>query len=121
MRGGKHRFEAKRLSERPNVTDPDVRVLLRLNGGSLAHFERAAGRASLAVEGSWPLVWHDRAGPDTRQPSRKRLIRFSEYVKVNAKVSRRCTCFSCVGPMGDEPCRFRRKERRGGQSGRQHA
>ena len=40
------------LPERPTVTAPDgsdVRVLLRLAGGSMAHFELAPGRCSQAV------------------------------------------------------------------------
>ena len=46
------RFETKRLPERPDVPAPDgsdVRILLALKGGSLAHFELAAGRTSRAV------------------------------------------------------------------------
>jgi mannose-6-phosphate isomerase-like protein (cupin superfamily) len=46
------RFETQRLPERPDVTAPDgsdVRILLALKGGSLAHFELAAGRTSQAV------------------------------------------------------------------------
>lgn len=46
------RFETQRLPERPDVTAPDdsdVRILLALKGGSLAHFELAPGRASAAV------------------------------------------------------------------------
>lgn len=46
------RFETKRLPATSDVTAPDgsdVRVLLALKGGSLAHFELAAGRTSRAV------------------------------------------------------------------------
>ncbi len=45
-------FETKRLPERPDAVAPDgsdVRVLLALAGGSMAHFELAAGRTSAAV------------------------------------------------------------------------
>ena len=45
-------FETKRLPERADVVAPDgsdVRVLLALAGGSMAHFELAAGRTSVAV------------------------------------------------------------------------
>ena len=45
-------FETMRLPQEPTVTAPDgsdVRVLLALAGGSMAHFELAAGRTSLAV------------------------------------------------------------------------
>jgi mannose-6-phosphate isomerase-like protein (cupin superfamily) len=42
-----------RLSAAPTVVAPDgsdVRVLLRLDGGSMAHFELGAGRVSRAIE-----------------------------------------------------------------------
>lgn len=45
-------FSTKYLPEYPDVTAPDgsdVRVLLALSGGSMAHFELASGRTSLAV------------------------------------------------------------------------
>ena len=45
-------FATMDLPERPTVTAPDgsdVRVLLRLAGGSMAHFELAPGRCSQAV------------------------------------------------------------------------
>jgi mannose-6-phosphate isomerase-like protein (cupin superfamily) len=46
------RFETKRLPADPDVAAPDgslVRVLLRLDGGSMAHFELAPGLASIPV------------------------------------------------------------------------
>ena len=46
------RFETKRLPERPDVTAPDgsdVRILLGLKGGGMAHFGLAAGQTSQAV------------------------------------------------------------------------
>jgi len=45
-------FQTKRLLARPDVVAPDgsdVRVLLGLDGGTVAHFELAPGRVSLAV------------------------------------------------------------------------
>jgi mannose-6-phosphate isomerase-like protein (cupin superfamily) len=45
-------FETRSLPLRPDVQAPDgsdVRILLRLDGGSMAHFELAAGRTSIAV------------------------------------------------------------------------
>ena len=45
-------FETKALSFEPDVTAPDgseVRILLSLAGGSMAHFELAAGKISIAV------------------------------------------------------------------------
>ena len=46
------RFDTRQLPDAPDVTAPDgsdVRVLLRLGRGSMAHFELAAGRVSRAV------------------------------------------------------------------------
>jgi mannose-6-phosphate isomerase-like protein (cupin superfamily) len=46
------RFETMRLPARPDAAAPDgsdVRVLVRLPRGSMAHFELAAGRTSRAV------------------------------------------------------------------------
>ena len=46
------KFQSKRLPDRPDVVAPDgsdVRVLLGLKGGGMAHFELAPGRASVAV------------------------------------------------------------------------
>lgn len=45
-------WETKRLPARPDVVAPDgsdVRMLLRLAGGSMAHFELGPGRTSVAV------------------------------------------------------------------------
>jgi len=46
------RFEAKSLPAMPDVTAPDgsqVRILLALRGGSMAHFELSPGETSKAV------------------------------------------------------------------------
>jgi mannose-6-phosphate isomerase-like protein (cupin superfamily) len=46
------RFETKFLPNEPTTTAPDgsdVRVLLALSGGGMAHFELAAGQVSIAV------------------------------------------------------------------------
>lgn len=46
------RYETRRLPATPDVIAPDgsaVRILLRLRGGSFAHFELAAGETSTAV------------------------------------------------------------------------
>lgn len=48
----KRDFETKRLPARRDAIAPDgseVRVLLRLTGGGMAHYELAAGQTSLAV------------------------------------------------------------------------
>ncbi|HVN14487.1 MAG TPA: hypothetical protein VMT73_02010 [Anaerolineales bacterium] len=45
-------FETKIISENPDVIAPDgsdVRILLSLSGGSMAHFSLAAGKTSVAV------------------------------------------------------------------------
>jgi len=45
-------FGTRLLPAQPDVTAPDgsdVRILLSLRGGSMAHFELAAGKTSLAV------------------------------------------------------------------------
>jgi mannose-6-phosphate isomerase-like protein (cupin superfamily) len=45
-------WETKRLPERPDVVAPDgsdVRILLGLAGGTMAHFELAPGETSIAV------------------------------------------------------------------------
>lgn len=45
-------FSTKHLPAQPDVTAPDgsdVRILLALSGGSMAHFELAPGQTSLAV------------------------------------------------------------------------
>jgi mannose-6-phosphate isomerase-like protein (cupin superfamily) len=47
-----NRFDTRRLPAEPDVVAPDgsdVRVLLRLEGGSMAHFELAPGRVSDAI------------------------------------------------------------------------
>ena len=46
------RFDTKPLPPTPDVAAPDgsqVRILLRLDGGSMAHFELAPGRTSIPV------------------------------------------------------------------------
>ena len=46
------RFATKQLPKEPDVAAPDgsqVRILLRLDGGSMAHFKLAPGLVSIAV------------------------------------------------------------------------
>ena len=50
--GHMQRFETKQLPARPDVTAPDgsdVRLLLGLGGGAMAHFELPPGQTSIAV------------------------------------------------------------------------
>lgn len=60
------RFETMRLPGQPDALAPDgsnVRVLLRLGGGSMAHFELAAGRTSRAVaHRTVDEIWHVHSG-----------------------------------------------------------
>lgn len=76
-------FETKRLPEKPDVVAPDgsdVRVLLGLRGGGLAHFELAPGRTSQAVmhrtvEEIWYFVsgcgemWREQGGREETVPA----------------------------------------------------
>lgn len=59
-------FASMRLPHEPTVLAPDgseVRVLLRLNGGSMAHFEIGAGKTSRAVRHrTVEEVWYILAG-----------------------------------------------------------
>ncbi len=56
------KFETKSLPEVADITAPDgsnVRILLSLQGGSMAHFELAAERTSRAVaHKSVEEIWH---------------------------------------------------------------
>ena len=52
MTGTESKFETKRLPAAPTAVAPDgsdVRVLLELRGGGLAHFELGPGETSVAV------------------------------------------------------------------------
>jgi mannose-6-phosphate isomerase-like protein (cupin superfamily) len=55
-------FETMTLPDMPDVIAPDgskVRVLLRVEGGSMAHFELGAGRVSIAVQHrTVEELWH---------------------------------------------------------------
>jgi len=61
-----HPFATKPLPSSPDVRAPDgsaVRILLAMQGGSMAHFELAAGQTSLAVvHRSVEEVWFILAG-----------------------------------------------------------
>jgi mannose-6-phosphate isomerase-like protein (cupin superfamily) len=60
------RFETMRLPDQPDAIALDgcnVRVLLRLPGGSMAHFELAAGRTSRAVaHHAVDEIWYIQSG-----------------------------------------------------------
>jgi mannose-6-phosphate isomerase-like protein (cupin superfamily) len=81
-------FETKRLPPRPDVVAPDgsdVRILLRLAGGSLAHFQLAPGRTSRAVaHRTVEEIWYFLAG---RGEMWRRLGDRDEVVTVEAGVA----------------------------------
>ena len=70
------KFETKDLPQEPDAVAPDgsaVRILLRLAGGSMAHFELQPGQTSRAVEhrtvdeiwffvSGWGELWREQAG-----------------------------------------------------------
>jgi mannose-6-phosphate isomerase-like protein (cupin superfamily) len=75
-------FDTKRLPETPDVTAPDgsnVRVLLALAGGSMAHFELAPGLVSIPVaHRTVEEVWYILGGRG------EMWRREGEYVEVTA-------------------------------------
>ena len=80
-------FRTMRLPEEPDVVAPDgsdVRVLLALPGGSMAHFELAAGRTSIAVaHRTVEELWYFLGG---RGEMWRRLGEREEVVTVEAGV-----------------------------------
>jgi len=81
-------FETKRLSALPDVVAPDgsdVRLLLRLAGGSMAHFELPPGRTSTAVtHRSVEEIWFFLSGRG--EMWRKQLDMAEQIVPVEAGV-----------------------------------
>ncbi len=84
---GRKMFETKRISTTPDVTAPDgsdVRILLSLNGGSMAHFELAPGRISLAVaHKTVEEIWYFLEGEGEMW---RKLGRQEEVVNVQAGI-----------------------------------
>jgi mannose-6-phosphate isomerase-like protein (cupin superfamily) len=76
------RFDTKQLPDAPDATAPDgsdVRVLLRLGRGSMAHFELAAGRVSGAVaHHAVDELWYIVAGQGHMWRSRIRRFRYGQ-------------------------------------------
>ena len=74
-------FDTKRLGVAPDEAAPDgsdVRILLALNGGSMAHFELGPGRTSIAVahrtvEEVW-LVLNGRGEMWRKQGDREEVV-----------------------------------------------
>jgi mannose-6-phosphate isomerase-like protein (cupin superfamily) len=85
--GPRDRFETTRLPERPDLVAPDgsdVRVLLEVGGGGLAHFELAPGRTSIAVtHRTVEEIWYFLRG---RGEMWRRRGRLEEIVAVSAGV-----------------------------------
>ena len=74
-------FDTMRLPDAPDAVAPDgsdVRVLLRLGGGSMAHFELAAGRVSRAVaHRTVDEIWYVLSGSGQmwrRQADRQEMV-----------------------------------------------
>ncbi|MFM7844805.1 MAG: cupin domain-containing protein [Planctomycetota bacterium] len=63
------RFDTLPLPAQPTIVAPDgsdVRVLLQLSGGSMAHFELAAGRVSAAIKHrTVEEIWYILSGEGT--------------------------------------------------------
>lgn len=80
-------FSTKRLPARPDAVAPDggdVRVLLELRGGSVAHFEFAPGQTSIAVaHRTVEEIWYFVNG---RGEMWRRLIDREEVVPVDPGV-----------------------------------
>jgi mannose-6-phosphate isomerase-like protein (cupin superfamily) len=80
-------FETRQLPVEPDVTAPDgsdVRILLRLTGGSMAHFELAPGQVSLAVaHRTVEEIWYILSGSGEMW---RRLGDLEEVVQLTAGV-----------------------------------
>lgn len=97
-------FHTKLLPDRPDLTAPDgsdVRILLQLGGGSMAHFELAEGRASRAVAHHHvDEMWYFLDGLGVMW---RKLDRQEETVRVEAGVCLTIPCgthfqFRSLGP-----------------------
>lgn len=99
-------FETMRLPDRPDVTAPDgslVRVLLALEGGSMAHFELRPGFTSKAVahrtvEELW-FVLTGRGEMWRRQDGREEVVPLASQTCLSIP---RGTAFQ-FRCLGDEP------------------
>ena len=99
-------MQTKRLPDRPDVVAPDgsdVRVLLALAGGSMAHFELAAGQTSVAVRHrTVEEVWYFLRGRGElwrRLEGREALVEVGPDVSITIPVG---TEFQ-LRSLGDEP------------------
>ena len=101
-------FSSKLLSEFPEIKAPDgsdVRLLLKLPGGSMAHFELGAGRVSRAIaHRTVDEIWYFIDGLGVLW---RKLNDFEETVRVEAGV---CITIPCgtkfqVRSLGPAPLR----------------
>lgn len=97
-------FATKRLPEQPDVTAPDgsdVRILLSLDGGSMAHFELAPGEVSTAVtHRTVEEIWYVVAGFGQmwrRQGGRPRVTDLSAGTCITIPQGTAFQ-FRCTGP-----------------------
>jgi mannose-6-phosphate isomerase-like protein (cupin superfamily) len=97
-------FETLALPSRPDARAPDgadVRVLLRLAGGSLAHFELGAGRVSRAVtHRTVEEIWYVLAGRGEmwrRQDGRAEIVALEAGVCLTIPVGTHFQ-FRSLGP-----------------------
>ena len=101
-------FDSKKLPARPDVSAPDgsdVRILLALAGGSMAHFELPPGQTTLAVthrtvEEIWYVVG-GRGEMWRRQGGRQEIIELEPGVCLTIPLG---TDFQ-FHTVGDEPLR----------------
>ena len=81
------KFETKSLPETPDITAPDgsdVRILLSLQNGSMAHFELATDGTSRAVaHKSVEEIWYFLGGEGEMW---RKLDEYEEIVRVSAGV-----------------------------------
>jgi mannose-6-phosphate isomerase-like protein (cupin superfamily) len=99
-----HTFDTKRLPTQPDIVAPDgsdVRILVRLDSGSMAHFELPPGGASVAVaHRSVEELWYFLRG---RGEMWRKLYGREEVVAVEAGVAISLPCgtafqFRSFGP-----------------------
>jgi mannose-6-phosphate isomerase-like protein (cupin superfamily) len=97
-------FETRRLPARPDARAPDgaeVRVLPRLAGGSLAHFELGPGRVSRAVtHRSVEEIWYVLGGRGEmwrRQGDRASVVALEPGVSVTIPLGTHFQ-FRAIGP-----------------------
>ena len=99
-------FQTMRLPDTPDVVAPDgsdVRILLSLAGGSMAHFALASGKTSIAVaHRTVEEIWYFLGGRGEmwrRQDGREEVVKVGAGVCLTIPVGTRFQFRS----MGEEP------------------